>query len=205
MLLPGSTLRLMDVALFRWINGWPDAFNPLFQFLSEGNKWTWVRLLLLVVATFLIVNQRTRVATIVALLSWPLANGICDVFKFALDQPRPTVALTEINLRVGMMTSPGMPSAHSANMAAVAFAITYLAGWRYGLVWIVVAFLTGLSRIYVGVHFPAQVLVGWFAGCFAAFVVAETYRSWLHLRRPRSSEAIVEPVTTSESAESIKS
>ena len=129
----------------------------------------------------LIAWPKSRFATIIALLSWPLANGITDLFKNFLPMLRPSVDLSTAIVRVEPLTSAGTASAHSANMAAVAIAFALNLGpWRtldlprrsiIGF-WVLVAFLTGLSRIYVGVHYPYQVVLGWLVGCFAAWVVS---------------------------------
>lgn len=170
-----------DVALFRWINRWPESLEPFFYFLSEGNKWDSVRAFLLVLVIVLCSFKHLRRGTLLALASWPLANGITDVLKFAGKMERPNVALSDTILRVGEMTSFGTASAHSANMAAIAFAFCYHFRW-WGTPWLLVAFLTGLSRIYVGVHFPSQVLLGWACGCFASFVVIKTFEALVRLR-----------------------
>jgi undecaprenyl-diphosphatase len=79
------------------------------------------------------------------------------------------------------LDSYGTASAHAANMAAVAFVTTYFLG-KWGYPWIVVAFLTGLSRIYMGLHYPSQVLLGWFCGAFSAFLVIKTWEAYLRVR-----------------------
>lgn len=169
----------MDTEVFRWINGWPESWNPLFQLFSEGNKWAWVRVLLALVTVVLVARRTTRWATVAALVSWPLANEACDLLKAWIGMARPPVALAELNMRVPELTSPGMPSAHSANMAAIAVCFAWLAGWRTAAVWGAVAFLTGLSRVYVGAHFPSQVLGGWFVGAAVGTLVALVVRSRL--------------------------
>lgn len=166
-------VRQLDVSLFRWVNEWPDSLAPFFVFWSESNKWTWVRIvLLLILIGMLVRNPKTRGAAIAMLIAWPLANELTDVLKAWLQMQRPCVDLEDVRLRVKLLTSFGTASAHSANMAAVAFAATYRLG-KWGWPWIPVALFTGISRIYVGVHYPSQVLFGWICGILVAFAVVK--------------------------------
>ncbi|HRK21337.1 MAG TPA: phosphatase PAP2 family protein [Fimbriimonadaceae bacterium] len=181
----------MDEAVFRWINGWPDSLTPFFWFLSEATKQDWVRgFLAAMIVGMLIAGPKTRRAAIYALLAWALANGFTEALKTGIAFERPCVALADVNLRVGKLTTYGTASSHAANMAAVAFAFTAGLG-NWGWIWIPIAFLVGLSRIYVGVHFPSQVLLGWICGAFAGLVVVQMHRSWVDLRN-RNQEAVPE-------------
>lgn len=174
----------MDVTLFRWINGWPESWSPFFWFLSEATKQGWVRIALGgLVLLLLIANRRTRVAAIYALLAWGLANGITEALKTAIPFLRPCVELSDVQLRVGKLTTFGTASSHAANMAAVAVAFTASLG-RWGWIWILIALFVGISRVYVGVHYPSQVLLGWLCGAFAGLLVVRMHRAWLDLRRP---------------------
>ena len=70
-----------------------------------------------------------------------------------------------------------LPSNHSA--IAAAFAVALAAQWRKitSLV-VLLALLEGFSRVFIGVHYPHDVLLGFFVGgMVAAVVVAETERS----------------------------
>lgn len=174
----------MDEAVFRWINGWPESLKPLFWFLSEATKQDWVRVFLAaLILGMLIANPKTRRTAIYALLAWGLANGFTEALKTGIAFERPCVALEDVNLRVGKLTSFGTASSHAANMAAVAFAFTAGLG-KWGWIWIPIAILVGLSRIYVGVHFPSQVLLGWICGAFAGLVVVQMHRAYVQLRKP---------------------
>lgn len=76
---------------------------------------------------------------------------------------RPSVELAVLNLRVERLTSFGTASSHAANMMAIAcLFLFYKRIWGYW--WLGIAVFTGISRIYVGVHYPYQVLYGWFVG-----------------------------------------
>lgn len=180
----------LDLTVFRWINGWPEWMNPFFQFFSEGNKWWWVRIVLLLFLITIIWIKKTRLAAIASMVAWPLANAFCDALKASLQMPRPSVELAEapfdVNFRVEMLTSYGTASAHSANMASIA-AVLWFADRRLGIVWTLIAFFTGLSRIYVGVHYPYQVLFGWIVGALVGITVWATFQSYLNLRRPKET------------------
>lgn len=164
-------MRALDLAIFHAINRWPESLTPFFYFLSECTKWTAIRVALLSIFIAMLVVQRTRRAAIYIIIAFPLANELCDVLKDGFQVIRPSVDLPDAIIRVNRLTSFGTASAHSANMAAVAFVMTYCLGWRWGVPWILIAFFTGLSRIFVGVHYPSQVLLGWTVGVAVAFVV----------------------------------
>lgn len=182
-----------DGALFQWINRWPDGLNPLFQFFSEGNKWLWVRIVLVgILAAMAIWGKKGgRKAALLALLAAPIANEVTDVLKASFPEPRPC-SFDETICRVKVLTSMGTASAHAANMAAVAAVMTWFTG-RWGWIWIGIALLTGLSRIYVGVHFPQQVLFGWLVGILSAALVVSVYEWIVRSRRPEPDEAEESP------------
>lgn len=193
----------IDQALFHWVNRWPDSWSPLFVGLSEGNKWLGVRVFLLALFAACVAWRQTRRAALTAVVAWPLANGVTEALKWGFQAPRPSAPVAalvdqgvpvveamarhpELVLRVAPLGSFGTASAHSANMMAVA--ACFLAGYRpLGWAWLVVALLTGVSRVYVGVHYPSQVFLGWICGLLAAFVVVRTADAWSDLRRSRSN------------------
>ncbi|MBS1710140.1 MAG: phosphatase PAP2 family protein [Armatimonadetes bacterium] len=180
-------MRPFDLVLFRWVNGWPDAFNPLFYSLSEGNKWWPVRIALLAFLAYCLWKPKLRTPAVVALMAWPLANELCDVLKNVFQMPRPSVEVGDAIVRVARLTSYGTASAHSANMAAVATAFLYYSRGT-GYFWLAVAILTGISRVYVGVHYPYQVLLGWAVG---AAVAGSATAIWEAIKRkwaPRQGE-----------------
>lgn len=167
-----------DEPLFRWINRWPDGWNPMFQLFSEGNKWLWVRLILVAIVVGMLVGGRARGrgSILLALAAVPLANETTDLLKAWFRDPRPCVELVDAICRVEPLGSYGTASAHSANMAAVATVMAWQMG-RWAIPWIALALLTGLSRVYVGVHYPQQVLIGWAVGILIGSAVVWTWRA----------------------------
>jgi len=187
-------VREIDRAVFEWINHWPASLAPLFVFLSEATKSKVVRAVLLVLIVALIAaGKQTRKTILIALVAWPLANGLTDVLKNVFQMARPVVDNPAgVIERVGHLTSYGTASAHAANMACIAFVFTYYLRW-WGSPWIVIALLTGIARIYVGVHYPSQVLLGWVCGLFIGFLVVKTWEAYSKLRN-RQGNAL-EPST----------
>lgn len=174
-------MQRLDTEVFRHINGWPEALSPVFTFFSEGNKNPLVIALLAVLVAYLCWNKNTRMATLLALLAVALANETCDMLKAWLQDPRPCNELANVHLRVKRLTSYGTASSHAANLAAVA-AVFMSFRVRWGWVWAIAAVMNGLSRVYVGVHYPGQVLLGWIVGILAGLVVASVWE-WVESLR----------------------
>lgn len=177
----------MDRALFRSINGGPEWLAPGMRFFSEGLNSGPMRLALAVIlVAMLAAGKTTRRAAILALIAFPIANGLTDVLKHLLPALRPSndpaiVAL----LRIGATKSAGTASAHAANMAAVATVFVGTLRW-FGAPWALLAFLVGYSRVYNGVHYPYQVALGWTCGIVAGvavLLIARRIETWWSKRR----------------------
>lgn len=176
-----------DAAIFRWINRWPEGLSGFMDFASNSLKERWfLALIVLYVVGMVFYHPKTRRAILLALVSFPLANELTDVLKDVFPWQRPFQEFpTEVILRAGTSDSMGTASAHAANNAAIACVLTMCLG-RGGWPWIGVAFLVGISRIYNGVHWPTQVVLGWLCGAFAGLVVLKT---WEAFERRRGSVA----------------
>jgi undecaprenyl-diphosphatase len=167
-----------DRALFFWVNSWPDWLNPMMQFFSEGNKWWPVRIAFVALFVWLLSREKYRWAAIIAVLASLISNEATDVIKAAWPTLRPSdpaAGVEALHLRVSPLTSFGTASAHAANMAAVATVLMRLAP-KVGAAFVAVAFFTGLARVYVGVHFPYQVVLGWTTGVVVGWLLVSVYR-----------------------------
>ncbi len=93
-----------------------------------------------------------------------LSNGLNEIAKLALLGPRPYWISPQVKPLAAEATF-GVPSGHSQNAVGVWGTIAARIGKRW--VWIftcLLIFLIGFSRIYLGVHFPHDVLAGWLVG-----------------------------------------
>lgn len=155
-----------DVQLFYWIfEGWrADWLTPIMVFFSDALKTLPGRVGAVLLWGYLL--WRGGKARAFALWLIPvliLTNETCDFLKVWVGRERPCVALP-IEALTGKLTSGSFPSAHAANMGAVVALAGAIGGWRQALYWGWLPLMVGLSRVYVGVHYPSDVLGGWLLG-----------------------------------------
>jgi undecaprenyl-diphosphatase len=97
-----------------------------------------------------------------------LAVGVADlvsvrVVKPAIDRERPCHSLASVRAPLGCGSGKSFPSAHAADTAAAAAVITWATPPLLPLA-LAVAALVGVSRVYLGVHYPSDVVAGWVLG-----------------------------------------
>lgn len=170
----------MNESLFLWINqdgghhyAWLDSF---MLFLSTPQS-ALVPLAALFLYVLLLDRQRWRL-----LIGVVLVIGVDDwlggLLKHLLAADRPCQVLEGVRLLQGCGVN-SFPSNHSANTAAFAVYV-YLfyrkTGW---FVWLL-PILVGVSRIYVGVHYPGDVGGGWILGSLVAIAGYCVHIKYIH-------------------------
>lgn len=110
------------------------------------------------------------------------SNFLNSFIKLAFATPRPYWISTDVN-PLSAETTFGTPSGHAQN--AVALWGIMASGVRRGWAWaaaFLLAFLIGLSRLYLGLHFAEDVAAGWLVGGLLLFVFIRWWnpvRGWL--------------------------
>jgi len=179
-------LASIDTTLFYFINN--SLQNAFFDWLMPAvtNKYNWFPLFAVIyVLLWWKGGKQGRTAALLIIPVIVLSDQISSaMIKPMVQRLRPCVALEHVNMLIGLKTSYSFPSSHAANSMATAtfFAYFYPKGkWLY----FVLAGLVGISRVYVGVHYPFDVVAGAALGVASALSVIYLYQlvSSLYTRR----------------------
>jgi undecaprenyl-diphosphatase len=159
----------VDLSLFTLINSsHTPAMDDAMVLASAVGRGSFVWI---VVALIAAVFPRHRMAAWRVLLSVGLAHLLVNaVIKPVIDRDRPFETATEVRLIDQRPRTASFPSGHAASAFAGALAVGRLFP-AARVVWWALAVAIALSRIYVGVHWPSDViagaLIGWALAWFA--------------------------------------
>lgn len=143
-----------------------DGFWRVVTFLGDKG-WFWI----LLGAVLLFVGQ-TRLAGLGALLSMGLGAIVTNlILKKIISRPRPYDGMEEIIPLVQRLSDWSFPSGHTCAAFASAYIYWKLLPGKYGGIILIFAVLMGFSRLYLGMHYPTDVLGGFFVGWFSGMVI----------------------------------
>src|SRR5208282_6038251 len=104
-----------------------------------------------------------------------LSDWLGNELKNAIMRIRPCKALENVRLLVGCTSSGSMPSNHAANSFSYAITLFYLTRNRIGIAArlypLALASLVALSRVYVGVHYPSDIIAGALLGASVSLLL----------------------------------
>ncbi|MGO0122138.1 phosphatase PAP2 family protein [Desulfothermobacter acidiphilus] len=173
-----ETLLHMDAQAFTFINGLAGknlVADQVFRVLALfGPLFFGVYLLLLWVKG----QEADRYQVMKAVLAAALGLLFNQCIGWAFYRPRPFTALPT-HLLVPPTSDASFPSDHATGSFALALSFCGLARWL-GLA---LAVLVAFARVYVGAHYPLDVLGGAVIGSLAAWAVDFTSRRWALLDR----------------------
>ena len=134
----------------------------------------------LAIAALLAAARRASWRGLVQLtLALLLTSTVVDrVIKPVVGRERPYITTTAIPVIGGRPGGSSFPSGHAANAAAGAFVVSGLVPGGQ-LAWWTLAFAIAYSRVYVGVHYPLDVLCGALVGLMCAMLVVIATRQYL--------------------------
>lgn len=99
---------------------------------------------------------------------------ITEAIRWLWERPRPFVE-HDVNLLIGEVNHAAFPSGHAAFYFGLAAAIFFY-NKRIGVVFLGAAAVISLARVFVGVHWPFDILAGALIGCFIGWAVSKGAR-----------------------------
>lgn len=180
----------LDLHLFQVINGDLSnaVFDSLMPFITDPGPFV-IPLTLIGVGLVVWGGWKGRLLVVMALLLLVVSNAVSEQLKQLFQRPRPCLALETVRLLVGCSkTNFSFPSSHASNITAQALLFAFF--YRpIAVPLFLVAAGVGYSRVYVGVHYPLDVvggiLVGLACGAVFIFLTREVERR-LPKRQPTS-------------------
>jgi undecaprenyl-diphosphatase len=171
-----NSIRLLDHRIFFAINnlsGKNSFFDGIGRFLA-GNIFVALWCLVIVAIWFFSKNLRKQVY--VAVVSAGVSRFvIVEIIKRLVDRQRPYEALANIHkLIVDNEHGMAFPSGHAVVYFSFAFAF-----WKTKYFWpfFILACIASLDRVYVGVHYPFDILASFFIAWATVWIVKRLFKT----------------------------
>ena len=162
----------LDTQLFYLINVTLQnvIFDWLMPFITEKTHWFPVWGVVIILLLWKGGKQGRIVLVLIIPLIFLSDQLSSSILKPLIARTRPCVALDNVHLLVNKTTSFSFPSSHAVNFFALA---TYFGYFYRKYIWwfLLLATLVAYSRVYVGVHYPFDVLAGAIVGVACAFTI----------------------------------
>lgn len=158
---------------FEFINGGVGHFRSLDIFFVSSTSYSTLAVVAVGVLSYFIFylpSHQEGMARVRALRdAWQIIWAvlltwiIVSLIKIVIAFPRPFQTLQNLHVLISQPSSYSFPSGHAAVTMALATAV-YFHKKRLGQILFAFAFVVGMARIYVGVHYPLDVGVGFLVG-----------------------------------------
>ena len=161
----------LDGEILLWIQMYirHEVLTPIFTFITHlGDK----GLFWIILSLLLLIKKSTRKTGFLSLLSLLVTFLIVNVcMKNGFARIRPYETLTDLLLLIEKQSDFSFPSGHSASSFASAIVLFKRLPKRYGIPILILAILIAFSRLYMGVHYPTDILAGILIGSIVALLI----------------------------------
>lgn len=195
-------LVFFDVYLSQTLNGWPVAWKAPFYFIEDFGLSEFV--LIPGIAVFVLAalalrlfprGANRRALHEVALVASFVCIGtgvpglVANLLKRSFGRARPEffgdAGVFEFQHFLNDWSFQSFPSGHSTTAVATAFVVGFMLPRYFPLI-LMIAVMTGVSRVVTGQHYPTDVLAGFVVGMIGAYAMRNLYakRGWLFAVQP---------------------
>jgi len=167
-------LQSSDTTLFYSINSTHTlAFDYVMVFLSNyGRELLWGCIIILL---WFLGGRESKLTAFILVISFLSLTVLGESLKLLESRQRPFETLLDVRLLVRPPTDSSFPSGHALNACAGATVAWHRMKKRYSLPLMLESSLVAYSRIYVGVHYPLDVISGSILGiAIACLILAQS-------------------------------
>jgi undecaprenyl-diphosphatase len=166
-------LKFMEWANDWWSSPFLDQVIPWITYLGSH-----IAVVIFIIFSWILTKQR-RVLRRLAIL-YGIQSGILYGLKFLIQRQRPLYFLemaSKLSKGPGEILDPSFPSGHAMYAFMMA---TLLAHWfpKFQIIFLLLAGFIGWTRIYLGLHYPTDVIVGGLLG----YGITKLFLHWIDLR-----------------------
>ena len=153
-------------------------FMKIVTFLGNGG-WFWI--LCAVVLLAIPKTRKTGYAAVLSLIFGVIVTNL--LLKNIVARPRPFAEIEALIPLIAKPTDFSFPSGHTTASFAVALVMLRMLPKKIGIPAVVLAALVAFSRLYLGVHYPTDVLAG-----FVIALVGSTLSVWIVRTKPEDKQ-----------------
>jgi undecaprenyl-diphosphatase len=172
-----ENIRYAEYEWFLWLNSFHSPFlDTIMYWVTYRN--TWIPLYIFLIYYILVVIKKSRWYKLIFIiasvgLSDRLTSGLMKPYFMRLRPCHDPFIQNMVHVVGGCGGQYGFASSHAANSFALALAFVLINNkdtkWKYFLfLW---AILVSYSRIYVGVHYPTDLLIGAITGILTTLII----------------------------------
>ncbi|MBQ6622600.1 MAG: phosphatase PAP2 family protein [Mogibacterium sp.] len=147
-----------------------EELTPIVRFITHLGDSGMIWILFVLLMLLFRATRKDGLWSGIALAASYIINNL--LLKNLIARIRPYEIFSAVQLLVEQQSDFSFPSGHSAASFVVAISMYIYLPKRYGIPALILAFLISLSRIYVGVHYPLDVVCGALSGTLIALITA---------------------------------